>query len=134
MEIVSWDCNGGLRNKVKWPDALEADVSVVQECEDPKESTAAYRDWAGEYLWVGSSKHKGIGLFPKHGHTVSGLPWDKQDRWWNHSSVVAELKQLGITSLYHQQKGEEQGQEKAATFFHQRNSSKAYHIDLCVLF
>lgn len=75
MKIVTWNCNGALRKKTQELDTLDADVYVVQECEDPAQSTDAFRDWAGSYLWVGTSKNKGLGVFPKKGNTVSAADW-----------------------------------------------------------
>ncbi|MBC7619706.1 MAG: endonuclease/exonuclease/phosphatase family protein [Candidatus Saccharibacteria bacterium] len=75
MRIVSWNCNGALRNKVAQLDALDADLLIIQECEDPALASADYRKWAGAYLWKGSNKHKGIGVFPKKGNTVCALDW-----------------------------------------------------------
>jgi len=43
--------------------------------------------------------------------------------------VVKELKELGIESLYHYQCEEPQGEETVPTFYHQKNTEKAYHID-----
>jgi len=213
MKIVTWNCNGALRNKTDALDALDADLYVVQECENPALSTSKYQAWAGDYLWMGTSKHKGLGIFPKKGNTVraaewhgaysqpgvsnnsqaahwttadlklfspfilndkyqvlavwtkaegstvfsyigqlwkylqihreqlhrnktillgdfnSNRIWDKPDRWWNHSDVVEELSAIGLSSLYHQQTHEEQGQEATPTFFLQRKLEKPYHID-----
>ncbi|SIS64018.1 Exonuclease III [Thalassolituus maritimus] len=212
MKIVTWNCNGGLRNKLHAIDSLEADLVVVQECEDPAQSTKAYREWAGDYIWYGKNKNKGIGIFPRNGNcvrkvtwsgefTIEGLGshdrpifwrtedlelflpfrlnnrftllacwtkggskafgyigqlwkylqihkcdlsepntivlgdlnsnsiWDKDDRWWNHSNVVEELRDLGLQSVYHNRRNESQGTETQPTFYLQRNRAKAYHID-----
>ena len=75
MKIVTWNCNGALRRKLLAVDELNADVLVVQECEDLARSTEDYRRWAGGYLWIGESPNRGIGIFPKNGHSVRALDW-----------------------------------------------------------
>ncbi len=195
---MTWNCNGALRKKFENLSDLNADVCIIQECENPAETKHKdFNDWAKNYLWIGDTKNKGIGIFAnrtvelqklnwsdnfkdhkvKHflpcsingefdllavwthannsptfgyigqlwkylqinktnlnkalivGDLNSNAVWDKWDRWWNHSDVVNELKEIGIESLYHKFKNEEQGKESQPTFFLHRNLEKPYHID-----
>ncbi len=75
MKIVSWNCGGALRNKTNRIDQLSADILIIQECEDPQFKSNDYNDWAGEYLWKGNSRHKGIGVFSKNGVKIEKLDW-----------------------------------------------------------
>lgn len=196
MRIISWNCNGALRKKLSTLLHYDADVYVIQECEDPKKSVCQdYKSWAANYLWVGGNKNKGLGVFAKPGITLaplnldpgslesfipctlngqllllavwtrqansptfryigqmwkylqkhkatlsdkdaviigdfnSNICWDVWDRWWNHSDVVRDLEELGIYSLYHSVKGEDQGSESEPTFFMHRKRERPYHID-----
>ena len=213
MKIVSWNCNGALRKKTDFIDSYAADILVIQECEDPARSTKEYQSWAGNYLWHGDNKNKGIGIFARNGYTIEKLDWsgefiltgiqskspaltwksdelksflpcrindeytllgvwtkandsssigymgqfwkylqihkadlsgdktvicgdfnsnvfwDEPGRWWNHSDVVGELKDIGLQSVYHHFNNEKQGQETQKTLFLQKNPKKAYHID-----
>lgn len=200
MKIVSWNCNGAFRRKFKSLLGFNADIHVIQECENPAETKDKnYTDWATNYLWIGDTKNKGLGIFAnqniklkkkdwsdsykdhrvKHflpcsvngqfeliavwthknnspnfgymgqfwkylqvnksrfknsiitGDFNSNTIWDEWDRWWNHSDVVNELKEIGIESLYHKFNKEEQGKESRSTFYLHRNLQKRYHIDYC---
>lgn len=75
MRLVTWNCNGALRRKHTLLDTLDADVLVVQECEDPAQSSAGYRVWAGEHAWIGYGRNKGIGIFARRGLSVERLDW-----------------------------------------------------------
>ncbi|HOB14988.1 MAG TPA: endonuclease/exonuclease/phosphatase family protein [Novosphingobium sp.] len=75
MRIVTWNCNGAFRRKLERVDALQADVLVIQECEDPLIHGGSYRDWAGSYAWLGENKHKGIGVFARNNRNLELLDW-----------------------------------------------------------
>jgi len=78
MTIVTWNCNGGFRHKFDSLSKFEADVLIVQECEDPQFSNSkSYKDWARNYFWLGDSKHKGIGIFAKQETHLKKLEWPK---------------------------------------------------------
>jgi exonuclease III len=55
--------------------------------------------------------------------------WDERKRTCNHSHVVSELSDIGISSLYHDYYNCNQGQEIHPTFYLQRKINKPYHID-----
>jgi endonuclease/exonuclease/phosphatase family metal-dependent hydrolase len=58
---------------------LDADVLVVQECENPESSASDYRDWAANHAWVGRIQSRGLGIFPRRGQKLERLPWHSAD-------------------------------------------------------
>lgn len=56
-------------------DTLEADVLIVQECEDPSRSTTAYQKWASNHIWEGDNKNKGLGILAKPEIALRRLDW-----------------------------------------------------------
>lgn len=76
MKIVTWNCNGAFRKKYHLIDELNADILVIQECENPNESIKEYKNWANDnYLWIGNNKNKGLGIFVRKNHSVELLNW-----------------------------------------------------------
>ncbi len=97
MRLVTWNCNGGFRRKFEQLDALDADILVIQECEDPAQSTAEYRAWAGAHAWVGYGKNKGIGIFPRRGQSIERLAWsDHSFELFLPVSVGGNVNVLGV--------------------------------------
>lgn len=198
MKILTWNCNGAFRKKFEYILDFNADIYIIQECENPAESNdEKYKIWAENYIWIGDNKNKGLAVFAKpeirleklnwsnqfKDHSVkyflpcsinkdfnllavwthrnnspnfgyigqfwkylqtnkdklnnsiiagdfnSNAIWDQWDRWWNHSDVVNELKELGIESFYHKFTGETQGKETQPTLYFQRKLLRPYHID-----
>jgi exonuclease III len=75
MRILSWNCNGAFRRKFHLLNEFEADILVIQECEEPSGSLEGYVAWAGNHAWTGAHKHKGIGIFVKGNQTLTRLDW-----------------------------------------------------------
>jgi exonuclease III len=76
VKIITWNCNGALRKKFTHLLNLNADIYVVQECENPAEiADKEYKKWAGNYLWIGDSKNKGLGIFANNNIEISKLTW-----------------------------------------------------------
>jgi exonuclease III len=75
MKVVTWNCNGAFRKKYRLLDVFEADLFVIQECEDPRQTKdAAYKQFASNCLWEGPTKNKGIGVFAKTGISLCRAP------------------------------------------------------------
>lgn len=194
MKIITWNCNGAFRQKYHLLEKFNADILVIQECENPlNHRSQEYTLWCQNYVWIGANVNKGLAIFAKpqvkieklywpdndlkfflpvrvndsfdlvacwcHGANSptfgyigqlwkylklnkslmknavvvgdlnSNKIWDVWDRWWNHSDVIRELKEIGIRSLYHEFFKEEQGEESQPTFYLQRNILKLYHVD-----
>ena len=74
MKILSWNCNCKFRDKYHLLDKYNADILIIQECEDPQHSSnSAYKLWAKNYLWIGDNKHKGLGIFAQTNNTLETL-------------------------------------------------------------
>lgn len=102
MRIVTWNCNGGLWKKFEALSTLEADLFVIQECEDPERSNReSYRNWARNFLWKGDNKNKGIGFFAKKGIILEQLNWSNlyeshEVKYFLPVLVNGQIKMLGV--------------------------------------
>jgi exonuclease III len=77
MKIVTWNCNGAFRKKFEHLGHINADIYVIQECEDPERcKDQSYKNWASNYLWIGNNKNKGLGVFAKESILLTPLDWD----------------------------------------------------------
>ena len=76
MKIVSWNCNGKFRTKYKIIKEINADIYVIQECENPAETqNEDYRVFANNYIWVGNNKNKGLGVFANQDIIITNNNW-----------------------------------------------------------
>lgn len=84
LKIVTWNCNGAFRKKFDCLLDYQADIHIIQECENPTESKHnEYQNWANNYLWIGDTKNKGLGIFAKQGIILEKLDWTNNFK--NHS-------------------------------------------------
>lgn len=66
MKILTWNCNGAFRKKFKFLLNFDADIFIIQECEDPSLcKDEDYRKFALNSIWIGNNKNKGLGVFAK---------------------------------------------------------------------
>lgn len=78
MKIVSWNCNGKFREKFQDILSINADIYVIQECENPAQSNSLeYKNFAQNYLWTGENKNKGLGVFARKGIQLKENNWSK---------------------------------------------------------
>ncbi len=71
MKIISWNCNGGFRNKFQALEKFNADIWIIQESESPdylKEKNIFIP--ANNHLWCGDKAFKGMSIFSFHGFTL----------------------------------------------------------------
>ena len=61
----------------------------------------------------------------------SNTIWDKKNRIDTHSSLVNELKKMGVESTYHVHHKQEHGKEEHPTFYLYKHADKPYHLDYC---
>ncbi len=76
MKIVSWNCSGKFREKFKTIKNVDADIYVVQECENPqKYINKEYGYFSKNYLWIGNDENKGLGIFAKENIKIQKNNW-----------------------------------------------------------
>ena len=76
MKIVSWNCCGKFREKFAHIQALNADIYVIQECENPASYPShEYSAFASNYLWTGEHNSKGLGIFAKPHISLQSNDW-----------------------------------------------------------
>ena len=78
MKVISWNASMKFREKFKVLDErYHADLYIIQECEDPARcNSAAYKDFAQNYLWIGENKNKGLGVFARPGKKLEEVELD----------------------------------------------------------
>lgn len=82
MKIVSWNANGKFREKYKAILELDADIYVIQECENPETcKDPGYRSFFKNYHWAGVYSYKGLMVFTTRPEIrLDRLDWGAEDK------------------------------------------------------
>lgn len=77
MKIISWNCNCKFREKYKEIKKYDADIYVIQECENPQTILdEEYKKFANNYIWIGDNENKGLGIFAKEYINIEKNDWE----------------------------------------------------------
>lgn len=81
MKIISWNANCKFREKYKEILKLEADIYVIQECENPETcKDQEYQLITRNGFWTGGINYKGLMVFsPNQTIKLTSLNWDIQN-------------------------------------------------------
>lgn len=75
MKILTWNCNGAFRKKLEHIRQFDADIYVIQECENTDVARKIYSEWMPNYIWKGKNIHKGLAVFAKKEYLIEELNW-----------------------------------------------------------
>lgn len=65
LKIISWNCRGKFREKYPLLERLDADIFVIQECENPEKYKQQFNNFYSNYVWYGEHDNRGLGIFAK---------------------------------------------------------------------
>ncbi len=100
MTICSWNCNGKFREKYEEILEIDADIYVIQECENPKKYlNSKYAEHFSNYLWIGNNDSKGLGVFAKN-HISLSLNNNYQSFCLRHFLPVRVNNQFDILAVW----------------------------------
>ena len=101
IKIVSWNCNGKFREKFKEIIEEDADIYVIQECENPAESNDEdYREFAADnYFWTGHLHYKGLGIFAKEDVKIERIECEGEFEHFIPVRVNDSFNLLGVWAM-----------------------------------
>ena len=114
MKIITWNCNGAFRKKYDSIKNENADIYIIQECEDPNsisKISSEFKEFSLGHLWIGGNKNKGLGVFVKKGIEINQLElnhsWNENTLKWflpfqigNHQKILAVWSHHGDSDEY----------------------------------
>ena len=112
IRLVTWNCAGKFREKFELISKLNADIYIIQECENPCTCNhEAYRRFSANHLWMGDIQYKGLGVFARQNISMTPLLWEsyclrnflpiKINNEWNLLAVWASKPYIEEYYVYH---------------------------------
>ena len=115
MKIFNWNCNGGFREDFKaiidkkYDTYVDADIFVIQECEDPEKEGEEYVEYREKfarkkeknYFWIGNEdQSKGLGIFAKDHVTLEKIgEWKDDIKYFLAVRVNNSFNLLGVWAM-----------------------------------
>ena len=110
MKIMSWNCNGTFREKIKTITDedekiyVDADIYVIGECENPDEPLPKYNEYkklaedlfGANYYWIGNHHYKGLGVFAKDNVDLKEIETNGEFEFFKAFSVNDSFNLLAI--------------------------------------
>ena len=76
MRLLTWNCQGGFRNKIDHISAFRPDIAVISECESPHKLGDAIGLDPAHFVWHGDDPgKKGVAVFSFTGYRLDILPF-----------------------------------------------------------
>ena len=98
MKIVTCNSQRNFINSFKEIKKENADIYVIQECENPKTTKDdEYDEFASNYIWVGDNEYYGLGIFAKDDVKLSLVDLDDNGlRYFIPVTVNDDFNLLGV--------------------------------------
>lgn len=90
MRLVTWNCNLSLGKKIERLLNLNADIAIIQECEQELILPSGY-----QYIWRGNNPKKGLGVIGKN---LEMIVEPNEDKFWTYF-IPFSIPQLKLRIL-----------------------------------
>ena len=131
MKIISWNSNGNFSDKFPAVLKKDADIYVIQECENPSLTDSdKYRDFASNYFWTGDNPNYGLGIFAKDNVKIELADLDDNGlRYFLPVRVNDDFNLLGVWTNPDVEGHKEAYYPKEITRYYEKHKSSGFFND-----
>lgn len=131
MKVISWNCCMKFREKFKEISKLDADIYVIPECEDPKQSNdEEYKSFASNHIWIGDNKNKGLGIFAKDDITIEPIPHNSNSKYFIPVRIKNSFNLIAVWTVP-EKKGIQYYTEELLNFYNDNESLFDEDLIIC---